>query len=150
MHIYNNYCTGRHAQVTRVRKGYHMDIIISNASGVPIYEQIEEQIKSMILTGELKAGDAIPSMRVLAKDLKVSIITTKRAFEDLERDGFIESVVGKGSFVKGMNVELVRESMLVAIEEYFDKAVDKALIGKISCEEMQKMLRLLYEEKSRS
>ena len=150
MRIYNNYCTGRHAQVTRVRKGYHMDIIISNASGVPIYEQSEEQIKSMILTGELKAGDAIPSMRVLAKDLKVSIITTKRAFEDLERDGFIESVVGKGSFVKGMNAELVRESMLVAIEGYLDKAVDKALIGKISCEEMQEMLRLLYEEKSRS
>ena len=127
-----------------------MDIIISNASGVPIYEQIEEQIKSMILTGVLKTGDAIPSMRVLAKDLKVSIITTKRAFEDLERDGFIESVVGKGSFVKGMNAELVRESMLVAIEEYFDKAVDKALIGKISCEEMQEILRLLYEEKSRN
>ena len=150
MHIYNNYCTGRPAQVTRARKGNHMDIIISNASGVPIYEQIEEQIKSMILTGVLKTGDAIPSMRVLAKDLKVSIITTKRAFEDLERDGFIESVVGKGSFVKGMNAELVRESMLVAIEEYFDKAVDKALIGKISCEELQEILRLLYEEKSRN
>ena len=150
MNIYNNYCTGRHAQVTRARKGNHMDIIISNASSVPIYEQIEEQIKSMILTGVLKTGDAIPSMRVLAKDLKVSIITTKRAFEDLERDGFIESVVGKGSFVKGMNAELVRESMLVAIEEYFDKAVDKALIGKISCEEMQEILRLLYEEKSRN
>ncbi|MCR4927951.1 MAG: GntR family transcriptional regulator [Lachnospiraceae bacterium] len=124
-----------------------MDIIISNTSGVPIYEQIEEQIKGMIMTGELKAGDALPSMRVLAKDLRISVITTKRAFEDLERDGFIESVIGKGSFVKGMNSEIMKESMLVAIEECLEKAVDKAVMGKVSLEEMQEMLGIIYEER---
>jgi GntR family transcriptional regulator len=124
-----------------------MDIIISNASGVPIYEQIEEQIKSQIMTGELSAGDALPSMRVLAKELRISVITTKRAYEDLERDGFIESVVGKGSFVKGVNAEIMRENTLYAIEELLDKAADRAVMGKVSLEEMQEMLRLIYEEK---
>ena len=83
-----------------------MDIILNNSSGVPIYEQIEEQIKSQIMTSELAVGDALPSMRILAKELKISVITTKRAYEDLERDGYIESVVGKGSFVKGMSNDL--------------------------------------------
>ena len=77
-----------------------MDIIISNASGKPIYEQITVQIKSQILSGALTAGDALPSMRTLAKELRISVITTKRAYEDLERDGFIETVAGKGSFVE--------------------------------------------------
>ena len=124
-----------------------MDIILSNSSGVPIYEQIEEQIKSQILSGELAEGDALPSMRILAKELKISVITTKRAYEDLERDGLIESVVGKGSFVKGINSERMKENMLFAIEEFLDKAVDKAVIGKVSLEEMQQMLSILYEEK---
>lgn len=124
-----------------------MDIIISNASGVPIYEQIEEQIKSQIMTGELSAGDALPSMRVLAKELRISVITTKRAYEDLERDGYIESVIGKGSFVKGVNAEILRENTLYAIEELLDKAADRAVMGKVSLEEMQEMLRLIYEEK---
>ena len=124
-----------------------MDIIISNSSGVPIYEQIEEQIKSQIMTGELTEGDALPSMRVLAKDLKISIITTKRAYEDLERDGFIESVTGKGSFVKGINSDIVRENMMYAIEQLLETAVDKAILGRTSCEELNEMLSLLYEEK---
>lgn len=124
-----------------------MDIIISNSSGVPIYEQIEEQVKSQIMSGELVEGDALPSMRVLAKELKISIITTKRAYEDLERDGFIESVTGKGSFVKGINSDIVRENMMFAIEELLDKAVDKALLGRISCEELTEMMELLYREK---
>ena len=128
------------------RKNY-MDIIISNSSGVPIYEQIEEQVKSQIMSGELVEGDALPSMRVLAKDLKISIITTKRAYEDLERDGFIESVTGKGSFVKGINSDIVKENMMFAIEELLDKAVDKALLGKISCEELTEMVELLYNDK---
>ena len=118
-----------------------MDIILNNSSGVPIYEQIEEQIKSQIMTGELAAGDALPSMRVLAKDLKVSVITTKRAYEDLERDRFIESVVGKGSFVKGVSTEIMKENMLYAIEEFLDKAVDKAVLGNVSLEEMQAFLK---------
>lgn len=124
-----------------------MDIIISNSSGVPIYEQIEEQIKSQIMAGELVEGEALPSMRVLAKELKISIITTKRAYEDLERDGFIESVTGKGSFVKGINSDIVKENMRYAIEELLDKAVDKAILGKISCQELMEMITLLYQEK---
>ena len=124
-----------------------MDIILSNASGAPIYEQIEEQVKSQIMTGELAAGDALPSMRVLAKELKISVITTKRAYEDLERDGFIETVVGKGSFVKGVNNEIMKESMLFAIEEALEKAVDKAVLGKVTLDEMKEMLAIIYEEK---
>lgn len=131
-------------------KENHMDIIISNASGVPIYEQIEEQIKSQIMTGELVAGDALPSMRVLAKDLKISVITTKRAYEDLERDGFIESVVGKGSFVKGVNSDILKENMLYAIGESLEKAVDKAILGKVTLDELQEMLRILFEERNNS
>jgi len=125
-----------------------MDIIISNTSGVPIYEQIEEQIKSQIMTGELAAGDALPSMRILAKELKISVITTKRAYEDLERDGYIESVIGKGSFVKGVNSEILKESMLFAIEECLEKAVDKAVLGKVSLDEMKEMLAIIFEEKT--
>ncbi|MCI7322755.1 MAG: GntR family transcriptional regulator [Lachnospiraceae bacterium] len=124
-----------------------MDIIISNSSGVPIYEQIKEQIKSQIMTGELKEGDALPSMRILAKELKISIITTKRAYEDLEREGFIESFTGRGSFVKGVNNDMVRENMRFAIQELLETAVDKALLGKVSLEELKEMLTLLYEEK---
>ena len=126
-----------------------MDIIISNASGVPIYEPIEEHIKGLIMTGDLKAGDALPSMRFLAKELKISVITTKRAYEELERDGYIESVVRKGSFVKGVSSDLMKESMRFAIEEYMEKAVDKALLGKVSLEEMKEMLDIIYEEKQK-
>ena len=124
-----------------------MDIIISNTSGVPIYEQIEEQIKSQIMTGSLVAGEALPSMRVLAKELKISIITTKRAYEDLERDGFIESVTGKGSFVKAVKSDIVKENMMFEIQELLDKACDKAVIGKVSRDELKEMIDLLYDEK---
>ena len=139
-------CAGHPVDKRKDRERY-MDIIISNSSGVPIYEQIEEQIKGLIMTGELAAGDALPSMRILAKELKISVITTKRAYEDLERDGYIESVVGKGSFVKGINNEMFKESMLCAIEEYLDKACGKALIGKVSLDELKEMLSIIYEEK---
>ena len=125
-----------------------MDIIINNSSSVPIYEQIEEQIKSQIMTGELVEGDALPSMRVLAKDLKISIITTKRAYEDLERDGFIFSVTGKGSFIKGISTDLVKEKMMYDIQELFEKAVDKAIVGRVTYGELMETLKLLYEEKS--
>ena len=132
----------------RAQRKIYMDIIISNSSGVPIYEQIEEQIKSQIMMGELVEGDALPSMRLLAKELKISIITTKRAYEDLEREGFIESVTGKGSFVKGVNSDMVKENMMFAIQELLESAVDKAILGKVSLEEMNEMLSLLYEEKN--
>ncbi len=124
-----------------------MNIIISNSSGVPIYEQIEEQIKTQIMAGSLSAGDALPSMRMLAKELKISIITTKRAYEDLERDGYISSVQGKGCFVNAMNSDLVKENMLFSIQELFDTAVDKAFIGKISLEELTETLSIIYKEK---
>ena len=99
------------------------------------------------MTGELTEGDVLPSMRVLAKELKISIITTKRAYEELERDGFIESVTGKGSFVKGINSDMVKENMRFAIEELLESAVDKALLGKVTYEELSEMLKLLYDEK---
>ena len=126
-----------------------MDIIISNTSGVPIYEQIEEQIKSQIMTGSLVAGETLPSMRVLAKELKISIITTKRAYEDLERDGYIESVTGKGSFVKAVNSDIVKENMMFEIQELLDKACDKAVIGKVTRDELKEMIDLLYDEKQK-
>lgn len=109
-----------------------MDIIIKNNSESPIYEQIKEQIKGMILGNELKAGDAIPSMRLLAKELRISIITTKRAYEELEREGYIESFTGKGSFVKQINHELVRESSVCEIEELFETILDKAQTAHIT------------------
>ncbi|MBO4281195.1 MAG: GntR family transcriptional regulator [Lachnospiraceae bacterium] len=125
-----------------------MDIILNNSSQRPIYEQIEEQIKSQILSGSLKEGDALPSMRVLAKELRISIITTKRAYEDLERDGFIVSITGKGSFVKGLNAEYVRDNILFEIEEILERAVAKANVGGISLSELTERLTLLYEEKN--
>ena len=124
-----------------------MDIIISNASGKPIYEQITVQIKSQILSGALTAGDALPSMRTLAKELRISVITTKRAYEELERDGFICSQVGKGSFVADTNHELVREEQLKEIEGFIGKkAVEKSKINGVELEELTEMLRMLYEE----
>ena len=123
-----------------------MDIIITNNSDKPIYDQIKEQIKEMILSGELKEGDALPSMRLLAKELRISIITTKRAYEELERDGYIESYTGKGSFVKGINHDVVREGVLYEIEELFEVAVGKARLAKLSYKELEERLKLLYEE----
>ena len=123
-----------------------MDIIITNNSEKPIYDQIKEQIKELILKGELKKGDALPSMRLLAKELRISIITTKRAYEELERDGYIESYTGRGSFVKGIKHEVVREGVLYEIEELFEAAVGKARLAKLSYEELEQRLKLLYEE----
>ncbi|MBO5448705.1 MAG: GntR family transcriptional regulator [Ruminococcus sp.] len=121
-----------------------MDIIISNSSGEPIYEQIYSQIKGMIMTGALKEGDALPSMRALALALRISVITTKRAYEELERDGFIESFTGKGSFVKGQNAELLREENLRQTEELLSQACSKAKMCGISLEEMTEILEMIY------
>lgn len=123
-----------------------MDIIISNSSGRPIYEQITSQIKNLILNGTLKSGEALPSMRLLAKELRISVITTKRAYEDLEREGFITTVVGKGSFVGEANLELVREEQLKAIEAHLQEAVTKARSSGIAEAELVNILHLLYEE----
>ena len=123
-----------------------MNIKISNASGKPLYEQILEQIKAAILAGELAEGDALPSMRMLAKELRISVITTKRAYEELEREGFLVSYTGKGSFVAGQNRELVREHKLKEMEACLQNACGLARLTGVSLEEMTEMLRLLYEE----
>lgn len=122
-----------------------MDIKISNAGGVPIYEQIVSQIKAKIIAGELREGDALPSMRLLAKELRISVITTKRAYEELEREGFIVSMTGKGSFVAGKNLEFVREEHLRQIEELMGRIVELATGCGLSCEELVEMLRLTFE-----
>lgn len=123
-----------------------MNIIISNSSDKPIYEQITTQIKSMIMTGRLKEGDALPSMRTLAKELRISVITTKRAYEDLERDGFITTVVGKGSFVKAADTRLVREEKLKQIEELISKAVSLAQQSGIERREIEEILEIIYQD----
>ena len=123
-----------------------MDIIISNSSNDPIYLQIVNQIKAMIMSGELSPGEALPSMRNLAMQMRVSLITTKRAYEELERDGFIETYTGKGSFVKAQNEELLREENLRQAEEHLQKAVQKAKMSGIAFEELTDILKMLYEE----
>ena len=123
-----------------------MDLTISNSSGKPIYEQITVQIKNLILTGELRAGDALPSMRLLAKELRISVITTKRAYEDLERDGFITTIVGKGSFVREADQEFVREERLKAVEGHLQAAVDAARQCGMEEQEVIEILKMLFEE----
>ena len=120
-----------------------MDIIIRNAGDVPIYEQIVRQIKSQILRGELGEGDALPSMRLLAKGLRISVITTKRAYEELEREGFITTVPGKGCFVAPRNLELAREDTLRRVEEHLSRAVDTARTGGVSDQEVKELLGIL-------
>ena len=123
-----------------------MDIIISNSSGRPIYEQITSQIKGLIMNGTLKPGDPLPSMRLLAKELRISVITTKRAYEDLERDGFITTIVGKGSFVQEADQEFVREERLKAVEGYLQAAVDAARQCSMEEQEAIEILKVLFEE----
>lgn len=123
-----------------------MDLIISNSSNDPIYLQIVNQIKAMIMSGELSLGEALPSMRNLAMQMRVSLITTKRAYEELERDGFIETYTGKGSFVKAQNAELLKEENLRQAEEHLQKAVQKAKMSGITFEELSDILKMLYEE----
>lgn len=123
-----------------------MNILISNSSDKPIYEQITSQMKQMIISGELEAGSLLPSMRTLAKELRISVITTKRAYEDLERDGFIYTVIGKGSFVAEKNMEFVREEQLRIVEEHLGKAVAGAKAGGIGIDEIIEIIRLIYEE----
>lgn len=123
-----------------------MNILISNSSDKPIYEQITSQMKQMIISGELEAGSLLPSMRTLAKELRISVITTKRAYEDLERDGFICTVIGKGSFVAEKNMEFVREEQLRIVEEHLGKAVEGAKAGGIGVDELIDIIKMIYEE----
>lgn len=122
-----------------------MNINISNASGEPIYLQIASQIKTLILEGKLKEGDALPSMRTLAAELRISFMTTKRAYEELEREGFIESFTGKGSFVKAQNLELFREEQIKQIESLLMEASDKARKAGLDMQELHELLDLVNE-----
>ena len=121
-----------------------MDIIITNTSDEPIYQQIVKQIKAQIMTGTLAAGEGLPSMRFLAQQLRISVITTKRAYEELEREGFIENFAGKGCFVKTQNPEFLREEMLRQTEEVLVKACEKAKMCGLTLDEMKEMLELVY------
>ena len=123
-----------------------MEIIIRNTGDTPIYEQITRQVKGLILRGELKEGEALPSMRLLARELRISVITTKRAYEELEREGFITTVPGKGCFVAPRNLELVREDALRRVEEHLSAAVEVAQTASISLEELKETLTILYGE----
>ena len=121
-----------------------MDILIRNTGETPIYEQIVKQIKGYILKGELKEGEALPSMRLLARDLRISVITTKRAYEELERDGFVTTVPGKGCFVAVQDPGLLREDALRRVEEHLARAVDEARAGGVTLEELKTTLDILY------
>lgn len=123
-----------------------MDIIISNSSNKPIYEQITSQIKAMIMSGELQTGDAIPSMRALAKSIHVSVITVQKAYEYLQRDGFIETTVGRGSFVSARNKEFYQEEQQRMAEEHLQAAAEIGRNSSIPLEKLQELLSLFYLE----
>jgi GntR family transcriptional regulator len=123
-----------------------MRILISNASPDPIYEQIVRQIRSQILSGDLSEGDLLPSIRKLARDLQISVITTKRAYEELEREGFINTVGGKGTFVAAENPEFLREKRMKVVEEKLAEAVEQARLLGVRPEQLAEMLHLLYAE----
>ena len=121
-----------------------MDIIIRNSGGVPIYDQITRQMKGLIRRGELKEGEALPSMRLLAKELRISVITTKRAYEELEREGFIVNMTGRGSFVAAKNLELLRAEGRKRVEALLTQAADAARTAGITAEELCGLIRILY------
>ena len=123
-----------------------MDILISNASGQPIYDQIYSQIKNLIISGELAPGDTLPSIRSLAKDLRISVITTKRAYDELEAEGFLYTVAGKGCFVAEKNVELIREEHLKQIEAHLQSAVELTAACGLTKEELLKIFRIILGE----
>ncbi|OPJ64135.1 GntR family transcriptional regulator [Clostridium oryzae] len=122
-----------------------MDIIISNSSGEPIYEQIIKQIKNNIFSGSINEGELLPSIRSLAKELDISVITTKRAYEELEREGFIHTLPGKGSYVSVPNKELFKEKKIKDIEEKLIEAIEESKVVNLSLEDLKEMLDILYE-----
>ena len=123
-----------------------MELIIRNVTNQPIYDQIYSQIKAQIIAGQLGPGEALPSIRALAKDLKISVITTKRAYDELEAEGLIDTVAGKGCFVAEKNLDLIREQQLKELENHLTAAAELAKHCDLSCEQLHKMLRILSEE----
>ena len=123
-----------------------MNIILSNSNDIPIFEQIENAIKEAIFSNELKEEDMLPSVRNLANDLKISFLTVKRAYDELEKAGFIKTVQGKGSFVAPKNLELIREEKLKEIQNYIEKIYDISKISNISEEEIKELFKMIFEE----
>jgi len=123
-----------------------LNILISSNSKEPLFQQIKEQIKEQIFSGELKEGDALPSMRVLAKELKVSVITTKRAYEDLEQEGFVISAVGKGTFVAGQQPQVLKEWQVRELENDLEKVVESSKRIGLTKEEFFELIDIYYEE----
>ena len=124
-----------------------MKLIISNVSGVPIYEQIKQQIKSAILSGELQEEEALPSLRTLAKDLKISVLTVTRAYTELEQEGFVKNVQGRGCFVMGRGSELIREQLIRKVEAGLSEAINAAEMANLSVQELHHLLDILLDGK---
>ena len=122
-----------------------MKLIISNVSGIPIYEQIKQQVKSAILSGELQAEEALPSLRTLAKDLKISVLTVTKAYTELEQEGFVKNVQGKGCFVLGSGSELMKEQLICKVENSLTEAIKAAKIANLSNKELHHLLDVLLE-----
>ena len=123
-----------------------MNIIITNSSGLPIFEQIETAIKEAIFSNELKEGEMLPSVRSLANDLKISFLTVKRAYDELEKAGFIKTVQGKGSYVSPKNLDLIKEEKLKEIQDYIEKIYEVSKISNISKEEVIELFKMIFEE----
>ena len=127
-----------------------LSVVLSNTAGVPIYEQIAQQVRDAILTGQVEADEMLPSIRALARDLRVSVITTTRAYSDLVAEGFLANVPGKGYFVLPRDSELVREQVLREVEEHLDRAVERARLAQLSDEELHTMLQTIIATSSTS
>ena len=125
-----------------------MKLIISNVSGVPIYDQIKQQIKSAILSGELQEEEALPSLRTLAKDLKISVLTVTRAYTELEQEGFVKNVQGRGCYVMGRGSELIREQLIRKVENGLSEAISAAEMADLSAQELHQLLDILMEERT--
>ena len=125
-----------------------MKLIRSNVSGIPIYEQIKQQIKSAILSGELHESEALPSLRTLAKELRISVLTVTRAYTELEQEGFVKNIQGKGCFVMNRDSELIKEQMICKVEDHLNEAIKTAKIANISKEELHSLLDILMEEET--
>ena len=124
-----------------------MKLIISHLSGIPIYEQIKQQVKSAIMSGDLCENEPLPSLRTLAKDLKISVLTVTRAYTELEEEGFVKNIQGRGCFVLGRGSELLKEQLLCKIENSLSEAIEAARVADLSGEELHRLLDILMEEK---
>ena len=123
-----------------------MKLIVSNISGVPIYEQIKQQVKSAILSGELREDESLPSLRTLAKELKISVLTVTRAYTELEEEGFVKNMQGRGCYVLGRGSELIREQMICKIENSLTDAINTARTAELEVTELHRLLDILWEE----